>query len=92
MVYVAELARLTGRLDDTTAARHEEVLASVGLPTRFDSLGFDDVLATMRVDKKARGAHLRFVVLSGLAEPTILADPDESVLRAAYDHLRGATS
>jgi len=27
-----------------------------------------------------------------LAEPTILADPDESVLRAAYDHLRGATS
>ncbi len=92
MVYVAELARLTGRLDDETAARHEEVLATVGLPTRFDSLGFDDLLATMRVDKKARGAHLRFVVLDGLAEPAILEDPDESVLRSAYDHLRGAGS
>ena len=31
----------------------------------------------MRVDKKARGAQLRFVVLDGLAEPAILADPDE---------------
>ena len=34
MVYVAELARLAGRLDDETAARHAEVLASVGLPGR----------------------------------------------------------
>ena len=68
------------------------MLAGVGLPTRFDSLGFDDLLATMRVDKKARGAHLRFVVLDGLAEPAILADPDEGVLRSAYDHMRGVAS
>jgi len=41
------------------------------------------------VDKKARGAQLRFLVLDGLAEPAILAGPDESILRAAYDHLVG---
>ena len=29
----------------------------------------------MRVDKKARGAVLRFVVLDGLARPGILAGP-----------------
>ena len=89
MVYVAELARLTGRLDDSTAARHEEVLASVGLPTRFDSLGFDDLLATMRVDKKARGSQLRFVVLDALARPRVLAGPSEADLRAAYDVMVG---
>jgi 3-dehydroquinate synthase len=94
MVFVAELARLTGRLDDETAARHAAVLSSVGLPTTLDEtaargLAFEDVLATMRVDKKARGAQLRFVVLDGLARPAILAGPDESVLRAAYDHVRG---
>ena len=33
MVYVAALARLAGRLDDETAARHAAVLGSVGLPT-----------------------------------------------------------
>jgi 3-dehydroquinate synthase len=87
MVYVAELARLAGRLDDRTAARHEASLAAVGLPTRFDAARFDDLLATMRVDKKARGSHLRFLVLDGLAKPSILTDPSEDHLRAAYDHL-----
>jgi 3-dehydroquinate synthase len=102
MVYVAELARLAGRLDDATAQRHADVLASVGLPTRFDELRFDELrfdelrfdelLATMRVDKKARGSQLRFVVLDGLARPAILTDPDEQLLRAAYDHLGGIST
>jgi 3-dehydroquinate synthase len=89
MVYVAELARLAGRLDDQTAARHETALASVGLPTRFAAAGFEELLGTMRVDKKSRGSQLRFVVLDGLAQPAILADPAESLLRAAFDHLAG---
>lgn len=96
MVFVAELARLTGHLDDETASRHAAVLASVGLPTTLvaagvEGLGFDELLVTMRVDKKARGARLRFVVLDGLGRPTVLADPDEDVLRAAYDRVRGVS-
>jgi 3-dehydroquinate synthase len=90
MVYVAELARLAGRLDADVAARHERVLDAVGLPTRFDGAPFDDLLATMRVDKKARGSQLRFVVLDDVGRPGILADPPEEQLRAAYDHLAGA--
>jgi 3-dehydroquinate synthase len=95
MVYVAEVARLAGRLDDGTAARHATALAAVGLPTRLsdagaETLDFADLLATMRVDKKARGAQLRFLVLDGLGQPGILAGPDEAVLRAAYEHLAGA--
>jgi len=97
MVFVAEVARLTGHLDDETAGRHAAVLSEVGLPVRLaasadDRLSFDEVLATMRVDKKARGAQLRFVVLDGLARPAILADPDEHVLRASYDLMRGVSS
>ncbi len=84
-------------LDDATAARHTTALRSVGLPTALGDLGlgnldFDSLLATMRVDKKSRGDSLRFVVLSGLGRPTILTDPDEAALRAAYDHLAGAAS
>jgi 3-dehydroquinate synthase len=87
MVYVAALARLAGRLDDETAARHAAVLGSVGLPTRWQEAPFDDLLAVMRVDKKARGNTLRFVVLDGLARPAVLAGPDEELLRAAYEEL-----
>lgn len=89
MVYVAELARLAGRLDDETAARHATALAAVGLPTRFDRVPFEELLGLMRVDKKSRGDQLRFLVLDGLARPSVLAGPDEALLRAAYDHLGG---
>jgi 3-dehydroquinate synthase len=91
MVYVAELARLAGRLDGDVARRHESVLASVGLPTRFGDAAFEELLATMRVDKKARGSQLRFVVLDGIGRPGILTDPPEDLLRAAFDHLAGAS-
>ena len=84
MVYVAALARLAGRLDDETAARHATVLGSVGLPTTWSGAPFDDLLAVMRVDKKARGNTLRFVVLDGLARPAVLSGPSEELLRAAY--------
>ena len=90
MVYVAELARLAGRTSDELAARHATALAAVGLPTRFDRAPFDVLLAIMRVDKKARGSHLRFVVLDDLARPAVLTDPSEEHLRSAYEHLAGA--
>jgi 3-dehydroquinate synthase len=38
----------------------------------------------MRVDKKARAATLRFVVLDGPATPGILAGPDPELLEQAY--------
>ncbi|KAJ1684327.1 hypothetical protein LUZ63_020620 [Rhynchospora breviuscula] len=84
MVFVAELARLAGRLDDATAARHARTLDLVGLPTRWQGAPFDELLALMRVDKKSRGSLLRFVVLDALARPSILAGPDEHLLREAY--------
>jgi 3-dehydroquinate synthase len=43
----------------------------------------------MRVDKKARGDRLRFVVLEGVGRPAILDGPDESMLTAAYDCVSG---
>ena len=91
MVYVAELARLAGRLGEEDARRHASVLRLVGLPTRLTAAAsFEELLTTMRVDKKARGAQLRFVVLDGIGRPGILADPPEELLRAAYEHLVGA--
>ena len=56
-----------------------------GCRTTWSGASFDELLSVMRVDKKARGATLRFVVLDGLAHPAVLADPPEELLRAAYD-------
>jgi 3-dehydroquinate synthase len=84
MIFAAALARLAGRLDQQTAARHRQVLSGVGLPTSYAADAFDDLLHTMALDKKARGSTLRFVILNGLASAEILAAPDEDLLRAAY--------
>ena len=84
MVYVAELARLAGRLDNQTAALHREILASVGLPTKYRAGAWPDLRAAMSVDKKVRGARLRLVVLDGLARPGILDGPPEELLMEAY--------
>jgi len=84
MVFAARLAALAGRLDAATAHRHREILAGVGLPTSYLAGAWPALRESMTVDKKARGAALRFVVLDGLAKPAILADPAEELLAQAY--------
>ncbi len=87
LVYAAALGRLLGRLDDATADRHRAVLAALGLPTAYAPDAFPALLDTMRVDKKARGNRLRFIVLDGLARPVAVDDPDPAVLAAAYSEV-----
>ena len=87
MVYVAELARLAGRLDEPTCQLHRPLLASVGLPTAYPAGVWPSLRAAMGVDKKARGARLRLVVLDGLARPSILDDPPEELLQQAYQEV-----
>jgi 3-dehydroquinate synthase len=84
LVYAAALARRLGRLDEATARRHGAVLTAVGLPTRYHRDAFGPLLETMRVDKKARGNRIRFILLDGLARPVAVDDPDPAALRAAY--------
>jgi 3-dehydroquinate synthase len=87
LVYAAALGRLLGRLDDATADRHRRVLHSLGLPTAYRPDAFPQLLETMRIDKKARGSRIRFIVLEGLARPIAVDDPDPAVLAAAYSEV-----
>ncbi|MFC6023250.1 3-dehydroquinate synthase [Plantactinospora solaniradicis] len=84
LVYAAGLARRVGRLDEATAARHRALLTTLGLPTSYRADAWPELLAAMRVDKKARGNRLRFVVLDGLARTGVLDGPDDDLLRDAY--------
>jgi 3-dehydroquinate synthase len=84
LVYAAALGYQSGHLDADVAERHRVVLEALGLPVSYPLGAWDDLRATMRVDKKARGTRLRFVVLDGLAQPSILDNPAEDLLRSAY--------
>ena len=89
LCYAAEVGRLTHRLDGETATRHSAVLASLGLPTRYNGAPFNALLDVMRGDKKSRGDRLRFVVLDGLGKPGILDDPDQALLEQAFAAVAG---
>jgi 3-dehydroquinate synthase len=89
MVFAAELSRLAGRLPDSAAQRHRDILGSLGLPLTYRPGAWQQLLATMQRDKKARGGMLRFIVLDDIARPTVLQAPDESLLFAAYQEVAG---
>ncbi len=87
MVFAAELARLAGRLGDDVVERHRSILTSIGLPITYPVGRWNTLVSVMKRDKKARGDLLRFVILDGVARPTILAGPDESLLFAAWQEV-----
>jgi 3-dehydroquinate synthase len=84
LVYAAELALELGRLDAGTAGRHRRILGSLGLPVAYRRGAFEELLQAMRLDKKARGDRLRFVLLDGLGRPVTVDDPDPVALARAY--------
>jgi 3-dehydroquinate synthase len=63
------------------------VLSSLRLPVSYRPGAFSQLRETMRVDKKARGNRLRFVLLDGLARPVTVDDPDPALLAAAYSEV-----
>lgn len=87
MVFVAELARLAGRLSEEVVDRHRSVLKLIGLPTTYSAGKWPQLLETMQRDKKSRAGTLRFVVLDATAKPTIMAAPTPEMLYAAFQEI-----
>jgi 3-dehydroquinate synthase len=54
------------------------------LPTSYHGASWGQLHEAMKVDKKSRGDQLRFVVLDGLAKPSVMTAPDPALLTAAY--------
>jgi len=87
MMFVAELARLAGRLSEETVDRQRSILESLGLPTTYRADKWNELLSAMQRDKKSRAGTLRFVVLDGVAKPTIMTAPPADLLFAAFQEI-----
>ncbi|WP_291054998.1 3-dehydroquinate synthase [Herbiconiux sp.] len=87
MMFAAELSRLTRGLPDEQVDRMRRILDSLSLPHSYPAGRWPTLLATMQRDKKTRGAMLRFIVLDGLARPSVLQGPETSLLFAAYQEI-----
>lgn len=82
MVAAAELSVMMEMCTRETAEEVERVVEAAGLPTRIPrGLRADDLLASMRQDKKATGGALTFVLLRAIGEVDIVKDVPEALVR-----------
>jgi 3-dehydroquinate synthase len=84
MVFAAEVGRLSGHLTQRDVDLHRELLTAVGLPVTYRRDAWPALRETMSLDKKARGARLRMVILDGVGNPVIYDSPPEDLLTQAY--------
>jgi 3-dehydroquinate synthase len=89
MVFAAEVARLAGKLTQQDVALHKEMLTSVGLPVTYRADAWPELRPTMSLDKKARGARLRMIILDGVGNPVTYDSPPEDLLTEAYQAVAG---
>ena len=87
MCFVAELARLNGKLSDDIADRHKEILSKLGLPVSYPVDRWSAIYKAMQVDKKSRAGILRFVVLEDLGKPTVLEAVSEEILFQTFQEI-----
>ncbi len=83
MVMAAELSQRLGKVDAAFVARLKALIARAGLPVRAPVLDAADnaghYIEHMRLDKKAVGGDIQFVVIDGPGQAAVCAAPDAMV-------------
>jgi 3-dehydroquinate synthase len=72
------------------ALRLRGLIERAGLPVVGPALGVDRYLELMRLDKKAEGGEIRFVVIEAPGRATVRAAPDAVVGRVIQLHSAAA--
>jgi 3-dehydroquinate synthase len=85
MVYASRLAHRTGLCDATVPERVEALVRSYGLPVDLSALSSSPAVAelmdTMRIDKKAEGGKIKFVLPKKIGEVVVTKEWDEQALK-----------
>lgn len=82
MVMAADLSMRLALLERTQAVRLQTLLVRAGLPVSNPHILPARLLELMRVDKKADGGRLRFILLSAPGQALVRADVDDEAVLA----------
>jgi 3-dehydroquinate synthase len=86
MVMAAELSHRLGLIDAAYVQRITRLVERARLPVRGPALGADRYLELMRVDKKAEGGEIRFVVIDAPGRASVRPAPDALVREVIAAH------
>jgi 3-dehydroquinate synthase len=79
MVMAADLSERLGLIAPGLRDRLVRLIARAGLPTQGPTLPIDEFMQHMRVDKKAEGGDIRFVLIERLGSAVVRSAPDALV-------------
>lgn len=82
MVMASELSLRLGLASSQEVMRVRQLLLRAGLPVQGPAVAPESLLEWMRVDKKAGGGRMRFVLLSGLGAAQVRDDLAEDAILA----------
>lgn len=85
MIYIAELSFALGFMKKELLDLHRQILTNLSLPVSYNGKSWEVLFANMKIDKKARGDMLRFVVVTEIGKTQRLEGPTEMALHAAYE-------
>ena len=86
MVMAADLSVRKGLMPAAFLPRLRELIERAGLPVRAPRLGAERYLELMRVDKKAEGGEIRFVLIEALGRAGMHGAPDALVAEVLAAH------
>jgi 3-dehydroquinate synthase len=86
MVMASDLSVRLGLMPGEFLARITHLVARAGLPVRAPDLGAERWLELMRVDKKAEGGEIRFIVIEALGRAGLRAAPEALVREVIAAH------
>jgi 3-dehydroquinate synthase len=87
LVYAAELASTRSLISSEILAMHRDLLTNLNLPITYDRAAWTTLRPILALDKKSRGATIRFVTLTGLGSTSRLEDLTSDELDAAYERI-----
>ena len=87
LVYAAELASARSLISSEILAMHRNLLTNLNLPISYDRAAWATLRPILALDKKSRGAIIRFVTLTGLGSTSRLEDLTSDELDAAYERI-----
>ena len=90
MLMASDLSVQLGLMPAGFVDRMAGLLQRAGLPTRAPAIGVDRFIELMRVDKKAEGGEIRFVVIQALGQAAVMPAPDDMVRQVITRHSQPA--
>ncbi|MGC8845110.1 MAG: 3-dehydroquinate synthase [Candidatus Hydrogenedens sp.] len=88
MVTASEVGVLLGYVPEDVPLQHRKVLKKYRLPIRWDDLPIDDVMESMKRDKKTKAGKLRFIIPRRIGEVSIESDVPEDIIRCALKRIK----